>query len=281
MEPVQVLSHELVLVDWGPTTMTISAWAGGRPRPVMAAQAARLALHNLAVLADFQQYLKRRSWELDPAKDLPPVVAGALAAARAVDGALTPLAAVAGAGADQAAEAAASLGADRVIVNNGGDIALRLAAGTSARVGLAEPGPADRPLAAALSVRPGDGVGGVASSGWQGRSLSAGVADLVSVWAADAATADAAATWIASGAVSDDQAVLKRPAATVDPASDLGHRLVTCRVGRLARGPRLKALGAAMATARPLFETGVITGCFIRVQGESAWLDRAGRLELA
>ena len=37
-------------------------------------------------------------------------------------------------------------------------------------------------------------MGGVASSGWDGRSLSPGVADLVTVWADNASLADAAAT---------------------------------------------------------------------------------------
>lgn len=288
MEPVQVLSPELVLVDWGPMTMTISAWAHGRPAPVMAAQAARISLHNLAALADFQKYLKRRAGELDPGRKLPLVVGRALSAARTVDPALTPLAAVAGAGADEAADCAASLGADRVIVNNGGDIALRLGEGQEARVGLAEPARTGgeprnepRPLAAVLALRGSDRVGGVASSGWQGRSLSTGVADLVSVWASDAATSDAAATWIASGARADSPAVLRRPAAHLDPDSDLGQTPVTWRVGRLAAGPRLAALQGAVDIAQGLHQAKVISGCFIRVQGETAVLDPAGRLTIS
>ena len=48
-----------------------------------------------------------------------------------------------------------------------------------------------------LCVEDGSGGGGVASSGWAGRSLSPGVADMVTVWAGSAGLADAAATFIA------------------------------------------------------------------------------------
>ena len=56
--PVRVLSDDLILVDWGPMTMTISVWDKERARPVMAAIASRSALTCLQVLSDFQGFLK-------------------------------------------------------------------------------------------------------------------------------------------------------------------------------------------------------------------------------
>ena len=278
MEAVRVLAPHLVLVDWGPMTLTISAWAGGRPRPVMAAQAARRALACLAELADFQNYLKRRAVDLPPDRPLPAVVARALAGARLAPGELTPLAAVAGAVADEVADRTLELGADKVIVNNGGDIALRLLGRRRALVGLKPPDGPDgspAPLLGRLRVSAGMGLGGVASSGWQGRSLSPGVADLVTVWAADAATADAAATLIADQVDVDCPAVLRAPARELDPDSDLGSRLVTRQVGQLTPAQRLQALTSGLKQARGLHAAGAIAGCLVYLQGELALLPGA------
>ena len=58
----------------------------------------------------------------------------------------------------------------------------------------------------------GDGIGGIATSGARGRSFSLGIADSVTVLAADAATADVAATLIANAVDIDHPAVVRRPA---------------------------------------------------------------------
>ncbi|MBA4359036.1 MAG: hypothetical protein C0405_15075, partial [Desulfovibrio sp.] len=105
MEPIRVVRPDLVLVDWGPMTLSVRAWAGGRARPVMAAKAAAHALELLAQLADFRQYLKRTALDLPRRGRRPAVVAKAVEAcadvARAAGVRLTPLAAVAGAVADE------------------------------------------------------------------------------------------------------------------------------------------------------------------------------------
>jgi hypothetical protein len=282
VEPVRVLSPELVLVDWGPMTLTISAWRQGAAAPVIAARAAREALSALAVLADFQGYLRRPVRGLPAGRPLPPVVARAADAARAAGGGLTPLAAVAGAAADQVARAAADLGADRVVVNNGGDIALRLAGRARVRVGLAEPaGPSGaRTWLGALELGAADGVGGVATSGWQGRSLSPGVADVVTCWAADAAAADAAATLVAGACRAASPAVRRARARELDPASDLGRRRVTVAVGRLDGPSRLRALRRGLAAAQRLARRGRLMGCVIKVQEGVALLDARGLASL-
>ncbi|MCB2185338.1 MAG: UPF0280 family protein [Deltaproteobacteria bacterium] len=274
--PVTVLRPDLVLVDWGPMTLTLSVWDGGRPRPVLAVQAAREALASLAVLADFQGYLKRPAHLLDPDRPLPPVVRRALDGARVAPAELTPLAAVAGAVADQVADLAAALGADKVIVNNGGDVALRLTGTRRAVVGLrppAAPGRPPLPLAGKLRLTAAHGVGGVATSGAGGRSLSPGVADMVTVWAATAAAADGAATYIAGRTTVASPAVETAPARELQADSDLGERLVTRHVGKLTREERLAALAAGQAAAQDLFTAGHIRGCFLLVQGEVAILD--------
>jgi ApbE superfamily uncharacterized protein (UPF0280 family) len=103
-----------------------------------------------------------------------------------------PMAAVAGAMAQLAAEAALDDGADEAIVENGGDI--YLASGQSVLVALYA---GDNPLSGflALEVAPGEMPLSVCSSSSRlGHSLSFGDCDLATVVAADAALADAAAT---------------------------------------------------------------------------------------
>ncbi len=281
MVPVQVLRPDLVLVDWGPMTLTISAWAGGEARPVIAAQAARQALHLLAVLADFQNYLKRPISELPIDRPAPPVAARARDAAKAVGRGLTPLAAVAGAVADELADTAFEMGADKVIVNNGGDIALRLSPDQSAQVGLracreaGEEAEAKAPLLGRLNLSASDCIGGVATSGWGGRSLSQGVADAVSVWAHSAALADAAATALGNAVNAEIKGVIRQPASEIDPSSDLGDTLVTAQVPQLDPEDRAIALAAGREEALGLQQEGALIGCLIVLQGDYALLDNS------
>ncbi len=276
MEALRLIAPQSVLVDWGPMTLTVSCWLKGRARPVMAAKAGASCLGLLAALADFQGYMRLPVSRLPQRGRLPRVVARAAGAVRrvaAVSGVdLTPLAAVAGAVADSAAEAAAALGADRVLVNNGGDIALYLAPGQSAAVGLtSQPG---GPVAHRLTVRGGDGVGGVATSGWQGRSFSPGVADQVGVWAQSAALADAAATALAGLVTLDSPAVERRPARDLDPASDLGATPVTVKVGRLSPSEIQAALDQGQAAAQKLISALPIGGAHLLLAGQRRLVQR-------
>src|SRR3954452_12775472 len=111
---------------------------------------------------------------------------------------ITPMAAVAGAVADEILAAmCAATQIERAFVNNGGDIAVHLREGRRFRVGLVNR-PDHPSLFGHATLEAGDGVGGLATSGWRGRSFSLGIADAFTVMAADAAAADAAATLIAN-----------------------------------------------------------------------------------
>jgi len=281
VEPVRVIYPELVLVDWGPMTLTISVWDRKKPRPVMAARAAITGLSCLEKLADFQRFLRKPVHRLPATPNLPAsaaVVRRAFHAARNISPELSPLAAVAGATADQVATAAAQMGADRVVANNGGDIALRLGPTESAVVGLRLRNGGES--VGRLTIRGGTGIGGVASSGWGGRSHSAGTADLATVWAENAAIADAAATLIAGDTAVDGPEIGRAPACDIDPLSDLGKRPVTLSIGRLNRAGKARALARAAATARRLYAAGHILGCCLWIQGEGFALDPGGILTM-
>ena len=107
-----------------------------------------------------------------------------------------PMAAVAGAMAQRAAEAALEAGASEVIVDNGGDIYLRVVAPALIGLGTGTAELADR---LAFSLQTDDTpVAICSSSGQMGHSKSLGKCNLAAVVARDAALADAAATQAAN-----------------------------------------------------------------------------------
>jgi ApbE superfamily uncharacterized protein (UPF0280 family) len=185
---------------------------------------------------------------------------------------ITPMAAVAGAVAEEILEAmidAAPLA--KAYVNNGGDIALHLAAGESFVIGMIER-PDRLDLFGRASVAAADSVRGVATSGWRGRSFSLGVADAVTVLARSAAIADAAATLIANAVdLPDHPAIQRAPARRRDPQSDLGDRLVTVDVGPLTRREADAALDRGAREADLWRREGLIDAAALRL-GEATRL---------
>ena len=107
-----------------------------------------------------------------------------------------PMAAVAGAMAQYAAEAGLAAGADEAIVDNGGDVYLKAAAPVVVGLHAGRAALADR---LAFSLQPDDTpVAICSSSGKMGHSMSLGQCDLATVVARSAALADAAATQAAN-----------------------------------------------------------------------------------
>ena len=201
------------------------------------------------------------------------------------DGFITPMAAVAGAVAQTLVAAYQRPGVARAWVNNGGDIALHLAPGTSARVGLfadlsrwdgealARASAGGLRTDAQFIVQAADPVRGVATSGWRGRSLSRGIADSVTVLAATAAMADAAATVIANAVDVADPLIERRRADEVRDDSDLGALLVTVAVPRLASAAVQQALQRGVAMAHRLQARGLVHAVLLACQGSLARLD--------
>jgi ApbE superfamily uncharacterized protein (UPF0280 family) len=173
---------------------------------------------------------------------------------------VTPMAAVAGAVADEILSSMLDgRRLERAYANNGGDIAIHLAEGAEFAIGLAarpdRPEPAGR-----FTITRDMPVGGVATSGRYGRSFSLGIADAVTVLAANAAAADVAATLIANAVDADHPAIERRPANSLDPDSDLGSRPVTVSVGPIDEETEQAALDAGLARAEAMREAGLIHG---------------------
>ena len=176
---------------------------------------------------------------------------------------VTPMAAVAGAVAEEVLAALQGPGITRAYVNNGGDIALSLASGERLTCALAVTGGLDR-----VTIRHADPVRGIATSGWRGRSFSFGIADAVTVLARTAAAADAAATMIANAVDLDHPGIGRRPARGLQCDSDLGDRLVTVAVPALSAPDRAQALQAGFLAAEGFLQRGLIEGAALFLQGD-------------
>jgi ApbE superfamily uncharacterized protein (UPF0280 family) len=197
---------------------------------------------------------------------------------------ITPMAAVAGAVAQELIVFYEHAAIHRAWVNNGGDIAWHLAPGRSLRVGLY----ADLARLDAREVLGGirsDGhidvsaelpVRGIATSGWRGRSFSRGIADSVTVLARTAAEADAAATVIANAVDVNDPRIVRQPANTLKDDSDLGDIAVTVHVPSLESALVRRALRAGRQSAEAYRDAGLIGSCSLVCQGQ---VDYVGEIE--
>ena len=276
----------------GPIDIVIGAEGD---RALAAAHAAAWARFEplLGELVAELPWLKR---PVDPTRDCP--LGGAVARrmwqacaplvrlSEGVDGFITPMAAVAGAVAQALITAYERPGIRRAWVNNGGDIALHLAPGESASVGLfSDLARLDSRLAAHLTqggslpldghltVHHADPVRGIASSGWRGRSFSLGIADSVTVLAATAAQADAAATVVANAVNVHHRAIARAPANQLRDDSDLGDRLVTVAVPALPAALVRQALAGGLDCAHVLQSRGLIHAAVLMCQGQHAVLE--------
>ena len=185
---------------------------------------------------------------------------------------VTPMAAVAGAVADEVLAAMRSSGPlRRAYVNNGGDIALHLAPGERFVTAMQRVDGADL---GRICVAAGQDIGGIATSGRDGRSLSLGIADSVTVLAESAAAADAAATLIANAVDLPGHPGIRRTAAyLLDPDSDLGAQAVVTGCAALSRADRAAALENGLRAASRMATAGLIRAASLHLQGQNAVLD--------
>jgi len=203
--------------------------------------------------------------------------AAAQAAFASHDGFVTPMVAVAGSVAQELLPYLTQAGVDKAYVNNGGDIALHLQAGESWRIGMVS----DMAQAlrnwqthelmvdGAFVIDADMPVRGIATSGWQGRSFSLGIADSVTVLAATAAQADVAATLIANAVNIEDPRIQRRRADSLRDDTDLGARLVTVDVPPLHAQQLQQALELGLDCAYDMQSRGSIHAAFLSCQGHA------------
>lgn len=181
---------------------------------------------------------------------------------------VTPMAAVAGSVADEVMAAMVDRRSlDKAYINNSGDISVYLTPGQTLKLGIV--GQLFQPAIDGTAELSFDrAVRGVATSGWQGRSWSFGVADAVTVLAETAAAADVAATLIANAVNVGHPAIEREPASGLDDQTDLGDRLVTVNVGDLDSGTVEAALGNGMEAAQRMRDAGLISAAVLVLKNE-------------
>ncbi|WP_169569681.1 UPF0280 family protein [Sneathiella limimaris] len=181
---------------------------------------------------------------------------------------VTPMAGVAGAIADAVLRKISAIkGIEKAYVNNGGDIAVYLKPDQEFKAAIVN-NHDDPSWNGTVHIKATDQIGGIATSGWQGRSFSSGIADAVTVLASNAVLADVAATLIAGDVFVKSSAIKQTPVFELDPDSDLGDRLVTTDVGELTDREINKALSEGEKTAKLFQSAGLIGGVYISLKGE-------------
>ncbi len=235
------------------------------------------AMSRLATILDelvAELDLLKQPWSNDQ-----PVPSGCIAqkmfaAVKGSDVFVTPMAAVAGAVAEEILEVmlAEAKAKDcridhvrRMYVNNGGDIAFWLKNGESFSIGVVE-NPEMPELNTVVSLPSEGTVRGLATSGWRGRSQSLGIADAVTVLAKSAVAADVAATLIANDVNIDYPGIVKRPACEIKDEIDLGMIPVTVHVPQLPEKEASNALKQGAQTARHFIRSGKIEAAYLSLQ---------------
>lgn len=271
--PIQVLSEGRVLVDYGPMRMLIQVFDRNQPLTDLATEGGRMAIRILEELAEFLPILKSKSIELKERGCFPEVVEKMIEATQKIgERDLTPLAAVAGTVSDLVADFIFTRGGSKIIVDNGGDIAIRLRDEENARVGIKTEIEAKEP-AYLLSIDAKMNIGGVATSGLGGRSFTKGIAQAATVVAETASLADAAATTIGNFTNVEDSNIIRALAEKIYPDTDIAGEWITVKVGNLTPEKIEEALKRGWTKATELCQTGLIKGAFIAVQGKVVWTE--------
>lgn len=256
-----------VIVDYGPVYLNIRAESAGQAAHEAAVQGAQAAITAFEEVARFLEVAKGEGQGIVLDSDYPAVLQRMISAVCAVgDLTLTPLTAVAGAIADVAAEASVRQGADKVVVDNGGDISIRIEGRESVTVGIVtDLGHAF--CSYRVRIDASSGIKGVATSGLRGRGLTKGIASAAVAFCSSGALADACATHLGNAANVDHPAVKRGLAEQIDPNTDIrGHRVVV-GVGLLPEEACRQALTNGVSEIDRLIRKGILLGALIAVRG--------------
>jgi uncharacterized protein len=266
-----ILGDQTVLFEYGPVRMFIDGSMDGVRRPDLCAQAAGKAADFLKDIVTGLDAIKKPFSRMKPPEER--LKRNMYEAVLAVgDEDLTPMAAVAGVMADAVADELLQMGLTKVIVNNGGDLAIRLRSAERVTIGV-RPDIASQRVTHKVVVTEEMKVGGVCSSGFGGRSFTRGCASAAVILASSAALADAAATSAANATFVDSKAVERVPAQLIDPNTDLQGVDVTRSIGLLEPEEISLALSRGVRRAERLAASGLIFAAFIAVQGSFAVTD--------
>ncbi|MBP2650897.1 MAG: hypothetical protein H6Q74_1722 [Firmicutes bacterium] len=263
---IQVISANKVYLDYGPMQMTLIAYAEDKGQSLID-KLQGAARYGISLLEELSLVLPvAKSFPTANNTDirrLPLPLVYMVEAVRATkDLSLTPMAAVAGTFADLVANWLVERGAAKVIINNGGDIAIRLWGEEMTKIGIT-PSIGATQLTHLIELSSRRGIGGVATSGLGGRSFTKGIASSVTVFGQTARIADSCATLIANHCYFPDPGIRQLPADELDPNTDIPGHLVTVEVKNISMTTKLRALERGIAKATELRNAGIIHGAIV------------------
>ena len=260
---IQQLPDNRVFIDHGPTQMVIDVYVGEERVPEIGVITAERVISQLEELAVYLPQLSKMRTYTKTSDELPKVLNKMIVAVeKSGYKELNTLGAVAGSFSDLALEYALELGGTRVIVNNGGDIALADLTGKDIKVGIPLYKDADQGQLV-LTITEEMKVRGICTSGIGGRSFTKGIATAAVALAENAATADACATYLGNMTNVDDENVVRCLAEEIDSGTDIPGQMVTLKVGQLSERNKYKALYNGLSTAEDLYKRGIIRGAII------------------
>lgn len=269
---MQVLAPGRIFFDYGPVSMVVTAIRGGEGDTELCKGSFDVISNCLGELRPALEELRK----YPPYVDVSKLAGTGLVMANAVLGTgdpwLTPMAAVAGSISDAVADHLLEQGAEKVAASNGGDVALRLMPGESLNLGV-RCDLSQESVDLVVRLTPEKGIGGVATSGLGGRSLTTGIASGVTVFSRRCATADALATLLADRSYLDIPAVHTCLAGELDPDSDIADLKVVTHVDQLTDSQRRQALDQIMAEAEKQYRQGGLIACIATVQGMTRTYD--------
>lgn len=264
------MGDQSVFVDCGPMRMTIEGFQGRQSRPDYCFEAAKFSLDILEEIAGKRYELSKPA--IDSIQPTNGVVSLKMWEAVRKIGApdLTPMAAVAGAVADATADFLYAFGMSKIIVNNGGDVAIRLDRGECVNIGF-RPDITNHEISHRISISCSSGIGGVCTSGLGGRSFTRGISSATTVLADSAILADAAATAVANATFINHCNIVRRRADELDPETDLKGFDITYTVGNLEEEFVKACLNNAISYAESLADKGTIVGAVVSIKGHTCF----------
>ncbi|HCP15334.1 MAG TPA: hypothetical protein DIT32_06160 [Peptococcaceae bacterium] len=262
---VRILSPGKVFIDYGPASMVVMAFQGEAPLTGLCQSAFAIVDAALREITQSLPYLRLPPLQI-PSGTLTGLPLKMLEAVLAVgEPTLTPMATVAGAVSDTVADWLFEQGASRVIVNNGGDIALRLLPGERVRVGILS-SLAKGEIDTIVPINADHGIGGIATSGLGGRSFTRGIANAVSVFSSRCILADALATHLANHTLIPSAQIKTVKAGSIDPLSDIADLDIVTEVGILTDDEVAASLQKLLEEAQRQYSKKLFLGMRANVQ---------------
>jgi len=246
-----------MFIEVGPASLVVTVERGGKAYDI---GRERIEDYLGAILGDIRDclpVLRQKAQRVLKAEHMPEVAVKMINAVKRVDEkTLTPMAAVAGTVSEMVRDFIRDEEADFIAVNNGGDIAVHNRKGREITIGIGDIR-TGRATPYVLKINGLDDFG-IATSGFGGRSLTLGLADLVTVIAESGAVADAAATFLCNRTNVVTDRVQRKRASEVDPSTDIPDELVTVSIADLSHEETGQALDKGLTEAYRLKKDHVI-----------------------